>query len=129
MLEIGLGCDMKYGPGASVKLWKQILKISDEIWEAEVDKDCAEKFKKTLEDVKIVSGDQADEATLRRWVVETNANNEGFDVIIDDGGHENHQIYASFNVLFHEALAPGGLYFIEDLHVNRLVAWKDATGF
>ena len=35
------------------------------------------------------------------------------------------QIWASFNVLFETALASGGYYFIEDLHVNRLSDWKD----
>ena len=44
MLEIGLGCDMKYGPGASYQLWKTILTEQDELWEAEVDRKCVEKF-------------------------------------------------------------------------------------
>jgi hypothetical protein len=29
MPEIGLGCDMLYGPGASVKLWKEFLPEAD----------------------------------------------------------------------------------------------------
>ena len=41
-------------------------------------------------------------------------------MIIDDGGHANFQIRNSFDVLFHKALNPGGLYFIEDLHVGRI---------
>ena len=46
MLEIGLGCDMSYGPGASYHLWKTILSEHDELWEAEVDERCIEKFKR-----------------------------------------------------------------------------------
>ena len=33
MLEIGLGCDMDYGPGASVSLWKDLFPAA-ELWEA-----------------------------------------------------------------------------------------------
>jgi len=42
-----------------------------------------------------------------------------FDVIIDDGGHHNCQIYHTF-LKFWPRINPGGLYFIEDLHAGRL---------
>ena len=42
----------------------------------------------------------------------------GFDAIIDDGGHRNDQIKTSFDELW-PALLPGGVYFVEDLHVSR----------
>ena len=29
MLEIGLGCDMRYGPGASTALWKQLFPLAE----------------------------------------------------------------------------------------------------
>ena len=45
-------------------------------------------------------------------------------MIVDDGGHQNQQILASFTVLFQNALKPGGVYFIEDLHVNRDKRWR-----
>ena len=45
-----------------------------------------------------------------------------FDVIIDDGGHMNYMIYQSFITLWEHALAPGGLYFIEDLLLSRMYA-------
>jgi len=35
-----------------------------------------------------------------------------FDIIIDDGGHENHQIYNSLEFLFPEALAPGKGHYV-----------------
>ena len=36
-LEIGLGCNMNYGPGGSVKIWKELFNENDVIWEAEID--------------------------------------------------------------------------------------------
>mmetsp|Transcript_34671 Transcript_34671/g.35260 ORF Transcript_34671/g.35260 Transcript_34671/m.35260 type:complete len:165 (+) Transcript_34671:506-1000(+) len=42
MLEIGLGCDMGYGPGASVKLWKALFPEAD-LWEAEFNGKCVQK--------------------------------------------------------------------------------------
>ena len=55
-----------------------------------------------------------------------------FDIIIDDGGHAYHQQKASFEVRWAE-LAPGGLYFIEDLQVSsskdgmvrEILGWAD----
>lgn len=71
--------------------------------------------------VNAVTGDQADVATLEGWVKETQG---GFDVVVDDGGHQNQQILASFTVLFQKALKPGGVYVIEDMHVSRLGDWR-----
>lgn len=53
---------------------------------------------------------------MRRWISESGGN---FHFIIDDGGHQNDQIKKSFDILYHEALLPGGYYFIEDLQVGR----------
>lgn len=49
----------------------------------------------------------------------------GFDVIIDDGGHNNFQQFNSFIVLFLHALKPGGVYFIEDLQVSGQKEYVD----
>ena len=46
----------------------------------------------------------------------------------DDGGHQNHHIYNSFATLFHQALKPGGVYFIEDLQVSRLPFTRGPPG-
>lgn len=67
-----------------------------------------------------VTGDQANQATLEKWLETTKG---GFDVILDDGGHTNPQIWNSFQFLFYKALKPGGIYFIEDIHVGRTGAW------
>jgi hypothetical protein len=35
MLEIGLGCNMQYGSGASVALWKRLFGPTAQLWEAD----------------------------------------------------------------------------------------------
>ena len=70
-----------------------------------------------LNDINVLTGSQDDRAVLSRWINESGGN---FDVIIDDGGHRNVQIWNSFNILFVEALSRGGFYLIEDLQVGRI---------
>lgn len=116
ILEVGLGCDMTYGPGASVKAWRLLLPES-ELWEADYNAACVEqaKAKGQLEGINTLIGDQADKETLKQWVMQSGGK---FDVVIDDGGHANKQIMTSFEALWPEVV-PGGLYFIEDLQVGR----------
>jgi len=124
LLEIGLGCDMRYGPGASVKMWQALLP-NVELWEADIDGACVQhaRSRGQLDGVNTVSGDQGDKALLAQWVAQSGGN---FDVIIDDGGHLNTQIKASFDVLW-PAVKRGGLYFLEDLQVGRSSHY-DTTG-
>ena len=116
MLEIGLGCNMGYGPGASVAVWKELFPNA-KLWEAEYVAECVEKStaKGQLDGINVLVGDQADIPTLDSWIQKSGGQ---FDVIIDDGGHHNCQIGNSFDKLWPE-LQPGGYYFIEDLHVGR----------
>lgn len=116
-LEIGLGCGMEYGPGASVFLWRKLFKGRDvEIWEAEGNAECVKKSKLEgqLDDIKVLTGDQGLEDDLYRWVRESGGN---FDAIIDDGGHLNAHILPTFVALW-PSINPGGWYFIEDLEVS-----------
>lgn len=117
MLEIGLGCNMNYGPGASVSVWKTYFDISSEIWMAEFDSECVKQNEnsKMMQNVHVLVGDQSNKEVLNKWLTISGAN---FDFIIDDGGHTNVMIKNSFDVLW-DSLKPGGLYFIEDLHVSR----------
>ena len=124
-LEIGLGCGMIYGPGASVKLWKQLFEGRDvELWEAEFNAECVKKSREAgqLEGIKTVTGDQADPEVLKRWVEETGGK---FDVIIDDGGHKSHQVLNTFEVMWPQ-LNPDGNYFIEDLQIAYNPGWNKA---
>jgi len=117
LFEIGLGCGMGYGPGASAEIWRALYPKAD-LWFAEYNGNCVEAHKEKLKDLKIsaVVGDQGDADHVNRWVKETGGD---FDIIIDDGGHYNYMILTSFNILFDKALKPGGLYFIEDLQGGR----------
>lgn len=117
ILEIGLGCNMDYGPGRSAALWKRYFRRA-EVWMAEYDAACVHKHTAQLAalGVKVVTGDQADVKVLHSWIHTTGGN---FDVIVDDGGHTSMQMFNSFMVLFLHALKPGGLYILEDLHVAR----------
>lgn len=115
-LEIGLGCGMSYGPGASAKIWPALFPHA-EVWFAEYNEDCIKKYADSHNiSWKYVTGDQEDIPTLNKWLVETAG---GFDFIIDDGGHTNKQIWNTFQVFFFRGLKPGGVYFIEDIHVCR----------
>jgi len=122
-LEIGLGCDMHYGPGKSAKLWSELFKHpSTEIWEAEVNVACASKWNETMKN-RILTGNQAEEATLRNWITTTGGE---FDIIIDDGGHTYSQQLTSLRVLFESGLKAGGIYFMEDLVSNVLPGYNDS---
>lgn len=118
LLEIGLGCGgHPSGRGASIELWKRMYPHV-ELWVAEYDSTCVAGYFSKLNDMKVsvVIGDKSNPTDLHRWIQETGGE---FDFIIDDGGHTKNHILASFKVLFQEALNPGGVYFIEDLHVGR----------
>lgn len=68
MLEIGLGCDMNYGPGASTALWKKLFPKAD-LWEAEFNADCVEKHRaEKLKGFNVLIGDQGNETVLDSWV-------------------------------------------------------------
>lgn len=126
LLEIGLGCNMVYGAGKSVQLWKAWFKNLD-LHEMEYDSACVEKWKSELdsmENVTIHVGDQSSPKALNSllekakvkpgvqpWMMGENQ----FDAIIDDGGHFFDQIVTSYNILFEKALKPGGVYIIEDI--------------
>jgi hypothetical protein len=121
MLEIGLGCTMKYGADGSVKLWKKLFPRMD-LWEAEYNTICVEQTE-IPPWLHVLIGDQSDPETLDRWIEESGGN---FDVIVDDGGHTNCQIMTSFEKLWPH-VKPGGLYFIEDLQMTQLEEKQQST--
>jgi hypothetical protein len=123
MLEIGLGCDMNYNPGASVAIWKKLFPKAD-LWEAEFNAECvANHTGGMLKDINILIGDQGNETVLDSWIEISEGD---FDVVIDDGGHQQCQIWHSFQKLW-PTVKPGGLYFIEDLHVGKLKCFRKYT--
>jgi hypothetical protein len=122
IFEIGLGCNMGYGPGASVALWKELFPNAN-LWEAEYDADCVNKFQAEgrLAGINVVTGDQGDPAVVQDWIEKSGGD---FAAVIDDGGHHNKQIRTSFEKLWPH-VKPGGLYFLEDLQVGRVLPFVD----
>ena len=118
MLEIGLGCDMSYGPGASYYTWREYFPFVD-LYFLEYDADCAAKWADKITGATIVAGDQGEGAVLDRFIAEHGAD---FDIIIDDGGHTMHQQIISLKYLW-KAIKPGGIYFCEDTHTSALKQW------
>merc|ERR1712038_215631 len=100
-----MGCDMRYGPGASILLWKKFFPQAD-LWEAEYNAECVKKALKdgSLDGIKPLVGDQANNTILDSWIEKSGGN---FDVIIDDGGHTNCQIGNTFDKLW-PTINPGG---------------------
>lgn len=115
-LEIGLGCGQPYGPVASLKIWKRIFGDESrlDLWVAEFNEICLQNHAQKLNKVHVLRGDQSNLTILNDWVKKSGGN---FDVIIDDGGHKSIQILNSLTHLW-GGLSPGGIYFIEDLHVQ-----------
>ncbi|KAK8016139.1 hypothetical protein PG993_014328 [Apiospora rasikravindrae] len=113
MLEIGLGCDMNYGPGKSYYTWLEYFPNVD-LYYMEYDAACAEKWSAETTGATIYAGDQADKVFLQKFIDETGGN---FDIIIDDGGHTMNQQQVSLEMLW-KIVKPGGMYFIEDLQTS-----------
>jgi hypothetical protein len=126
LFEIGLGCDMGI-VGASAALWTSYLPPGSAIHLAEYDAACARQRYVSPEVTgwALHTGDQQDGATLARWVADSGG---GMDVVVDDGGHTNMQIYASFVALFPRMLRPGGVYVVEDIHCGRHGTWGGGDG-
>ena len=93
-LEIGVQ------DGSSIKYWRD-FSPTWKVWGLDTDPNCAGE--------NIVIGSQEDKDILKQF--------EGFDVVIDDGGHTMKQQIETFNQLF-PTLRKGGLYVIEDLHTS-----------
>jgi len=110
LLEIGLGCGMPYGPGASIPVWREYFKGRVDIHVFEFDRTCGQKWEREKgSDVTMHYGDQANVEDLKPLF------GENFDIIIDDGGHAWAQQIISFQQLFPSALSSKGVYFLEDL--------------
>ena len=114
LLEIGLGCDMKYGPGRSYKLWRAYFESLD-LWMSEFNDTCAQHFLSSSSD-HILIGDAGNVSTLRQW--RRIIGPDTLDVIIDDGSHKSEDQLNALRVLL-PVLKPGGIYAIEDLQHQR----------
>lgn len=113
-LEIGLGCDMTYGPGKSLSLWESYFTHRDaRVSFLEVDGACVKTHDIHLRNGTIFVGSQDDAAVLRKVAAEGRASGK-YDVIVDDGGHTMSQQITSLKELW-PVVSSGGIYVIEDL--------------
>ena len=113
-LEIGLGCNMEYGPGKSLSLWESYFTHRDaRISFLEVDGSCVQRHNIKMRNGTVFVGSQEDTAVLKKIAAEGHSFG-GYDVIVDDGGHSMNQQITSFKELW-PAVSSGGIYVIEDL--------------
>jgi hypothetical protein len=107
MLEIGV-CR-----GGSLQMWRQWFHPDSVIVGIDIEQSC-QQYEDTTRNIFVRIGDQSDPVFLQDLAAQFGP----FDLILDDGGHTTSQMMASFNGLFHTALAAGGIYLVEDTHTN-----------
>jgi hypothetical protein len=116
LLEIGVGGygDPRQG-GESLRMWKAYFPNA-----SITGLDIADKRPQDEHRIKTVMGSQDDEALLRGL-----SRSEGpFDIVIDDGSHQNDHVIRSFLVLF-PLLADDGVYVVED---TQTAYWPEYGG-
>ncbi|WFE62999.1 class I SAM-dependent methyltransferase [Micromonospora sp. WMMD714] len=110
LLEIGIGgFDGELG-GASLKMWKKYFHRGLIHGLDLFDKSSLDQGRLTA-----LTADQSDPAALVALAEEHGP----FDIVIDDGSHENEHVRISFDALF-PYVRPGGLYVIEDMQTSYL---------
>jgi hypothetical protein len=112
ILEIGV-----YN-GGSLYMWKNYFPNS-KVTGLDIDPYC-KRWAEPDKDINVYIGDQCDTDFLKEV-----CEKEGpFDLIIDDGGHINHQIITSFEFLF-DYLKEGGTYVVEDTFASYYPKYGD----
>jgi len=107
--------------GSSLQLWKRYFAHPETlIVGIDILPQCIE-FDAPANGIRVRIGSQADPAFLKSVVEEFGP----FDLIIDDGSHHSAHMIASFNILYSEGLKDSGIYFVEDLHANYWLPWRD----
>lgn len=105
LLEIGVQ------NGGSLELWHSYLPEGSTCVGLDIDERVAA-LAYDSEEISVRICDAADVVELERVV-----GDRTFDIIIDDGSHLCKDVITTFQFLF-QRLAPGGKYFIEDLHCS-----------
>lgn len=114
LLEIGVF------HGGSLQMWRKYFGEQGQIIGVDIDPRCKQ-FES--DGVQVFIGDQADPVFLRSILEQY----PQLDIVIDDGGHQMHQLRASFEVLF-PALKLGGIYVAEDLHTCYSAGYGGGLG-
>ena len=118
ILEVGLGCEARNGPGGSVAVWKELFvpPLKLDLHVMEYDSVCSTRWStKSSGGTRIHVGNQNSTADLDRVYAETGG--QPFDLIVDDGSHlSEHQYTTAMRMI--GRVAQGGAYIIEDLHTS-----------
>lgn len=97
--------------GGSIRLWRELLGSDVLISALDIKPEACDLVKEVADYV--YEGSQTDSVLLTRI-----ANEAGpFDLIIDDGSHQNAHMIKSMELLF-EHLRPGGIYIVEDMFTS-----------
>jgi hypothetical protein len=108
--------------GSSLRLWKKYFAHPDTlIVGIDITPDCI-KLDSPADGIRVRIGSQADGEFLKQVMQEFGP----FDLIIDDGSHLSSHIITSFNHLYAAGLKNSGIYFVEDLHANYWLPWRDS---
>jgi len=114
ILEMGIG-DRDPSIGASLKIWGDYFPNA-EIVGLDFNKDVLHIFEVNNKNNRISVHwcDQSNKDSLNN-IVNIYKDNK-FDIIIDDGSHQNNHIIMSFEVFFSKLLKNEGIYVVEDLY-------------
>ena len=105
MLEIGIH------QGGSLKFWRELYGPDLKLFGLDINEECAA-FSPVPAD-KVFIGSQTDMELLDS----IEQAHGPFDLIIDDGSHQNDHMWATFNHLF-KALRPGGIFIVESMFTS-----------
>lgn len=94
--------------GGSLLMWKNVLGSQIKLYGLDINPAC-EQF--TEPNVSITIGDQGD---WKMWQGFFQKNSAGLDILVDDGGHEPHQMLTTLQSAFPH-IHPGGYICIEDI--------------
>lgn len=97
--------------GGSIRLWRQLLGARARIACMDIKPEACDTARGVADHV--YTGSQTDPELLSRIAAEAGP----FDIIIDDGSHQNPHMVFSFETLF-EHVRPGGAYVIEDMFTS-----------
>jgi hypothetical protein len=118
VLEIGIGGYEKDLGGGSLNMWKRFFHRG-----LIFGLDVFDKTELSQPRLTALVGNQGDPGDLTAVAEEHGP----FNIIIDDGSHENSDVRTSFGTLF-GYLADGGIYVIEDLQTSYFPSFGGSTG-
>ena len=106
--------------GATLKTWTEYLGAGSKVIGIDINPEC-EKYHAPDEGRYVFIGDQSDADFLQG----VGRRMGPFDIILDDGSHRTDHQLKSFNALFVDHLAKGGVYFIEDTNTSLWPKYRE----